>query len=53
MNMWAGGQVTRNDLRDLQVELLKLSQKAAGIKNEELGREIEQIIAKAARVFGG
>jgi hypothetical protein len=39
--------------RDIQVEQLKLGERVAAIKNEDLRRESEDMIAKGARVLDG
>jgi peroxiredoxin family protein len=39
--------------RAIQIDMLKLSEKADKIRNEELGREVEEMIARGARVLDG
>lgn len=40
-------------LKSIQVEQFKLTERVAGIKNEEVRRETEDMIAKGARVLDG
>jgi hypothetical protein len=39
--------------RTIQSDMLKLSEKASKVKNEELGRQVEEMIARGARVLDG